>query len=108
MVSQNLWYSVCTDRFVQQIQIEEVKKESVLGDTQVNKDVAIVYSPLNGTGLKPVIRTLKESGYTNITVVKEQEQPDGTFPTCPYPNPEVRQAMELGIEYASMMGMLFL
>ena len=80
--------------------IEEVKKESVLGDTQVNKDVAIVYSPLNGTGLKPVIRTLKESGYTNITVVKEQEQPDGTFPTCPYPNPEVRQAMELGIEYA--------
>lgn len=57
-------------------------------------------SPLNGTGLKPVIRTLKESGYTNITVVKEQEQPDGTFPTCPYPNPEVRQAMELGIEYA--------
>lgn len=42
--------------------IEEVKKESVLGDTQVNKDVAIVYSPLNGTGLKPVIRTLKESG----------------------------------------------
>lgn len=54
----------------------------------------------DGTGLKPVIRTLKESGYTNITVVKEQEQPDGTFPTCPYPNPEVRQAMELGIEYA--------
>ena len=42
----------------------------------------------------------EESGYTNITVVKEQEQPDGTFPTCPYPNPEVRQAMELGIEYA--------
>ena len=80
--------------------IEEVKKESVLGDTQVNKDVAIVYSPLNGTGLKPVIRTLKESGYTNITVVKEQEQPDGNFPTCPYPNPEVKEAMELGIEYA--------
>ena len=80
--------------------VEAVKKESVLGDTQVNKDVAIVYSPLNGTGLKPVLRTLKESGYTNITVVKEQEQPDGNFPTCPYPNPEVRQAMELGIEYA--------
>ena len=80
--------------------VEEVKKESVLGDTQVNKDVAIVYSPLNGTGLKPVIRTLKESGYTNITVVKEQEQPDGNFPTCPYPNPEVKEAMELGIEYA--------
>lgn len=79
---------------------EEVKKQSVLGDTQVNKNVAIVYSPLNGTGLKPVLRTLKESGYTNITVVKEQEQPDGNFPTCPYPNPEIKEAMALGMEYA--------
>ena len=49
--------------------------------------MAIVYSPLNGTGLKPVTRTLKEMGYTNITVVEEQEQPDGKFPTCPYPEP---------------------
>ena len=81
--------------------IEEVKKQSMLDkDTPVFKDVAIVYTPLNGTGLKPVLRTLRESGYTNITVVKEQEQPDGTFPTCPYPNPEVREAMELGIAYA--------
>lgn len=80
--------------------VEAVKGESVLGDVEVNKDVAIIYSPLNGTGLKPVLRTLKESGYTNITVVKEQEQPDGNFPTCPYPNPEVKEAMELGIEYA--------
>ena len=54
-----------------------------------------MYSPLNGTGLKPVTRTLKEMGYTNITVVKEQEQPDGNFPTCPYPNPEIQEAMEL-------------
>ena len=59
-----------------------------------------MYSPLNGTGLKPVTRTLKEMGYTNITVVKEQEQPDGNFPTCPYPNPEIQEAMELGMEYA--------
>lgn len=66
----------------------------------VNKDVAIIYSPLNGTGLKPVMRTLQECGYTNITVVKEQEQPDGHFPTCPKPNPEVREAMELGLQYA--------
>lgn len=80
--------------------VEEVKAQSALGDVEVNKNVAIVYSPLNGTGLKPVLRTLKESGYTNITVVKEQEQPDGNFPTCPYPNPEIREAMELGIEYA--------
>ena len=79
--------------------VEEVKKQSLAGD-DINKDVAIVYSPLNGTGLKPVLRTLKEAGYTNITVVKEQEQPDGNFPTCPYPNPEMKEAMSLGVEYA--------
>lgn len=81
--------------------IEEVKKQSLLSDDlAINKDVSIVYTPLNGTGLKPVLRALKESGYTNITVVKEQEQPDGYFTTCPYPNPEIKEAMELGIAYA--------
>ena len=81
--------------------VSEVKKQSVLFGEEVNKDVAIVYSPLNGTGLVPVTRTLKEMGYTNITVVKEQEQPDGNFPTCPYPNPEIKEAMALGMEYAA-------
>lgn len=80
--------------------VEEVKKQSVLFGETVNKDVAIVYSPLNGTGLEPVTRTLREMGYGNITVVKEQEQPDGNFPTCPYPNPEIKDAMSLGMEYA--------
>ena len=80
--------------------VEQVKSQSVLFGEKVNKDVASVYSPLNGTGLKPVTRTLKEMGYTNITVVKEQEQPDGNFPTCPYPNPEIQEAMALGMEYA--------
>ena len=81
--------------------VEEVKKQSLLDDSvKVDKNVAIVYSPLNGTGLKPVLRTLKETGYTNITVVKEQENPDGNFPTCPYPNPEIKEAMVLGMEYA--------
>lgn len=80
--------------------VEAVKKQSVLFGEEVNKNVAIVYSPLNGSGLKPVTRTLKEMGYTNITVVKEQEQPDGHFPTCPYPNPEIKEAMALGMEYA--------
>ena len=80
--------------------IERVKKESVLGEQEINKDVKIVYSPLNGTGLKPVTRILRESGYKNVIVVKEQEQPDGHFPTCPYPNPEIKEAMALGIEYA--------
>lgn len=80
--------------------VNEVKAQSVLFGEEVDKNVAIVYSPLNGTGLKPVTRTLKEMGYTNITVVKEQEQPDGNFPTCPYPNPEIKEAMALGMEYA--------
>ncbi|MBQ9262996.1 MAG: phospho-sugar mutase [Clostridia bacterium] len=83
--------------------VEQVKKESLLGDEPIDKNVAIVYSPLNGTGLKPVLRTLKESGYTNVTVVKEQEQPDGHFPTCPYPNPEIREAMRLGLAYAEKL-----
>lgn len=80
--------------------VDEVKHQSVLFGEEVNKDVAIVYSPLNGSGLKPVTRVLKEMGYSNITVVKEQEQPDGHFPTCPYPNPEIKEAMALGMEYA--------
>ena len=75
----------------------------VLGNETVDKGVAIVYSPLNGTGLKPVLRTLRESGYENVTVVKEQEQPDGHFPTCPYPNPEIREAMALGLQYAAKL-----
>lgn len=83
--------------------IEEVKKQSVVKE-DIDRNVAIVYSPLNGTGLIPVTRTLKESGFTNITVVKEQEQPDGNFPTCPYPNPEIREAMQLGLEYCKKVG----
>lgn len=82
--------------------VEAVKAQSMLTESDsVDKNVAIVYSPLNGTGLKPVLRTLKETGYTNITVVKEQENPDGNFPTCPYPNPEIKEAMALGMEYAA-------
>ena len=80
--------------------VENVKVQSVLYGDKTTHDVAIVYSPLNGAGRKPVLRTLKELGYTNITVVKEQEEPDGRFPTCPYPNPEIREAMELGLRYA--------
>ena len=79
---------------------DAVKAESLLGDVQVDKSVSIIYSPLNGAGLRPVLRALTESGFTNITVVKEQEQPDGNFPTCPYPNPEIQEAMELGLQYA--------
>lgn len=84
--------------------VEAVKEQSLLGSEEADKDVAIVYSPLNGTGREPVLRTLRECGYTNITVVKEQEMPDGHFPTCPYPNPEIPEAMALGMEYARQAG----
>ena len=77
-----------------------MKAQSVLFGEEVNKDTAIVYSPLNGAGRWPVLRTLSEMGYTNVTVVAEQAEPDGNFPTCPYPNPEIREAMELGLQYA--------
>ena len=80
--------------------IKEVKSQSLLGNENIDKNVAIVYTPLNGTGLIPVTRTLEESGYTNITVVKEQQFPNGYFPTCPFPNPEIQEAMALGRKYA--------
>lgn len=80
--------------------IKEVKSQSLLGNESIDKNVAIVYTPLNGTGLIPVTRTLAESGYTNITVVKEQQFPNGYFPTCPFPNPEIQEAMALGRKYA--------
>ena len=80
--------------------INRVKQESLLVDEKLDKSVKIIYSPLHGTGLKPVTRILKESGFNNIIVVKEQEEPDGNFATCPYPNPEIREAMQEGIRYA--------
>ena len=80
--------------------VENVKAQSVLFGEDVNKATAIVYSPLNGAGRWPVLRTLSEMGYTHVTVVAEQAEPDGNFPTCPYPNPEIREAMELGLRYA--------
>lgn len=80
--------------------VENVKAQSVLFGEDVNKATAIVYSPLNGAGRWPVLRTLSEMGYTHVTVVAEQAEPDGNFPTCPYPNPEIREAMELGLQYA--------
>ena len=58
----------------------------------------LVYTPLNGTGLVPVTTVLERAGITNITVVPEQREPNGDFPTCPYPNPEIREAMQKGID----------
>ena len=84
--------------------LEAVKAQSALFGEEARKDIAIVYSPLNGAGYVPVTRALKELGYARVTVVEEQRLPDGRFPTCPYPNPEIREAMALGIAYAGRLG----
>ncbi|MSS10787.1 phospho-sugar mutase [Clostridium sp. WB02_MRS01] len=75
-----------------------------LCEDETDKGFSIVYTPLNGAGLKCVTQVLKENGFTNISVVKEQEKPDGRFLTCPYPNPEIREALELGLRDAKELG----
>lgn len=62
------------------------------------ENLKVVYTPLNGSGNVPVRTVLSKAGLKDITVVKEQENPDGNFPTCPYPNPEIKQAMQLGLD----------
>jgi len=64
----------------------------------------LVYSPLNGSGLVPVMRVLNDIGIDDITIVPEQKYPDGNFPTCPYPNPEIFEALKLGLELAKECG----
>ena len=64
----------------------------------------LVYSPLNGSGLVPVTRILKDIGVEDVTIVPEQMYPDGNFPTCPYPNPEIFEALKLGLELAEKSG----
>ncbi len=64
----------------------------------------LVYSPLNGSGLVPVTRILADIGIDDITIVPEQKYPDGNFPTCPYPNPEIFEALRLGLELAKAQG----
>ena len=79
--------------------LESVKKESILNN--LPKDIKIVYSPLHGTGGRPVKRLLEELGYTNIYVVDEQFEPNGEFPTCHYANPEDESAFKLSVELAN-------
>lgn len=76
---------------------------SVLPDG-ISREVSIVYTPLNGTGISCVPRCLEEHGFTNITIPDEQKDPDGHFPTCPYPNPEIREALNVGLAWAEKTG----
>ena len=70
----------------------------------ISKEVSIVYTPLNGAGISCVPDCLREHGFTNITIPDEQRNPDGSFPTCPYPNPEIREALEVGLAWAEKTG----
>lgn len=78
---------------------QNVLNEGINTDLCASSGLKVVYTPLNGTGNKPVREILKRIGISNVTVVKEQENPDGNFPTCPYPNPEIREALEVGLRY---------
>lgn len=89
--------------YIEQSVIEEyfqnVLAQGINTQLCAESGLKIVYTPLNGTGNRPVREILSRIGIQDVTVVKEQEQPDGNFPTCPYPNPEIREALELGLKY---------
>lgn len=69
-------------------------------DVCAKSGIKVIYSPLNGTGNKPVRHILKKTGVENLRIVLSQEKPDGTFPTCPFPNPEIKQVFEEGMKMA--------
>ena len=77
--------------------IAKVREQSLHSDLVPTSNLKVVYTPLNGTGNKPVRRILKEIGVKDVVVVPEQENPDGNFPTCPFPNPEIREALQCGL-----------
>ena len=84
--------------------IEEVKKNAVNPNVENKDKIKFVYSPLHGVAARPVERVLKEMGYTNVYPVKEQEKPDGNFPTCDYANPEDTTVFKLSTELADKVG----
>lgn len=78
--------------------LAEVEKQCVNKGVCKEADLKVIYTPLNGTGNKPVREILRRIGVKNIYVVPEQEQPDGNFPTCPFPNPEIKEAFALALK----------
>ena len=83
---------------------DAIKARSVRPGLCKTAGLKLVYSPLNGSGLVPVTRVLRDIGIDDITIVPEQQYPDGNFPTCPYPNPEIFEALRLGLELAKKSG----
>ena len=86
----------CLERYYDAVVSKSVNNLSE--DEIAQAPLKLVYTPLNGTGLIPVTTVLNKVGVTDITIVPEQKDPDGNFPTCPYPNPEIREAMQKGID----------
>ena len=84
--------------------LKNVKKESILKDLPNKENFKLVYSPLHGTGERPVKRLLGELGYKNVHIVEVQEKPDGEFPTCSYANPEEKNVFDLSIKLADEVG----
>ena len=78
--------------------LNAVSTQSLNKNLANKENLNIVYTPLNGSGLKCVTETLKMNGFSNINVVSTQEKPDGNFPTCPYPNPEIKEALQEGLK----------
>lgn len=78
--------------------LDKVAQQGVHTDLVADSGLKVVYTPLNGTGNKPVRAILKKIGIKEVTVVPEQENPDGNFPTCPFPNPEIKEALAKGLE----------
>ncbi|MBR1738753.1 MAG: phospho-sugar mutase [Ruminococcus sp.] len=78
--------------------LDKVAEQGIHTDLVADSGLKVVYTPLNGTGNKPVRAILKKIGIKEVTVVPEQELPDGNFPTCPFPNPEIREALQKGLE----------
>lgn len=78
--------------------LDEVQKQCINPEIVKNADLKVIYTPLNGTGNKPVRAILDRIGVKSVYVVPEQEYPDGNFPTCPFPNPEIKQVFEIGLE----------
>ena len=83
---------------------QAIESRSVRPGLCATAGLKLVYSPLNGSGLVPVTRILKDLGITDVTIVPEQKNPDGNVPTCPYPNPEIFEALRLGLELAEKSG----
>lgn len=80
--------------------LDEVIKQCVNPDMIADAGLKVIYTPLNGTGNKPVRKILDRIGVKDVYVVPEQEMPDGNFPTCPFPNPEIKQAFECALKMA--------